>query len=117
MAINKILCTAYRPKIIRVEGGMSFQKEWHDNKIGIKIVISFACISWRINANFFADPMDLNLIVKIIKMIIELNKTKIFQRFGSMLSRDPLVGCGHMEFDLDLYWTCCVLTMIMQMNH
>lgn len=61
--------------------------------------------------------MDLNRIVEGIKMVIELSKTKAFQRFGSTLPRDPLVACKHLEFGSDAYWTCCVQTMTMQMHH
>lgn len=70
-----------------------------------------------IHANFFADPADLDRIVEAIKMVIELSKTEPFRRLGSTLPRDPLVGCGHLEFGSDPYWACCVQTMTMQMHH
>lgn len=70
-----------------------------------------------INSNFFADPMDVNRIVEGIKMVIELSKTKAFQKYGSALHRKPLTGCKHLEFGSDPYWTCCVQTITMQMHH
>jgi len=70
-----------------------------------------------INANFFADPVDLDRIVEGIKMAIELSKTAAFQRYGSKLLQKPMAGCKHLEFGTDPYWACCVQTMTMQMHH
>lgn len=70
-----------------------------------------------IHANFFADPMDLARIVESIKMVIELSKTRAFQKYGSKLHSTPMYGCGHLSFGTDKYWECCVQTMTMQMHH
>lgn len=50
-------------------------------------------------------------------MVIELSKTKAFQKYGSKLYSNPMLGCKHLEFGSDQYWACCVKTMTMQMHH
>ncbi|XP_050435997.1 glucose dehydrogenase [FAD, quinone]-like [Adelges cooleyi] len=70
-----------------------------------------------INANFFSDPIDLNRLVEGIKMIINLSKTKPFQKYGSRLHKRPMPGCKHIEFGTDDYWSCCIQRMTMQMHH
>lgn len=70
-----------------------------------------------IHANFFTDSLDLKRIVEGIKMIIKLSQTKAFKKYGSELHRKPMVGCAHIEFGTDDYWSCCVQTMTMQMHH
>lgn len=70
-----------------------------------------------IHANFFTEKMDLMRIVEGIKMVIDLSQTKAFQKYGSKLYRNPMVGCQHIEFGTDEYWSCCVQTMTMQMHH
>lgn len=61
--------------------------------------------------------MDLNRLVESIKMVIDLSKTKAFQKYGSQLHRNPMLGCKHLEFGTDGYWACCIQTMTMQMHH
>jgi len=70
-----------------------------------------------INANFFDVPIDLKHLVEGIKMVVELGKTKAFQKYGSTLHRTRMPGCKHLEFGTDEYWACCVQTMTMQMHH
>ncbi|XP_050435844.1 glucose dehydrogenase [FAD, quinone]-like [Adelges cooleyi] len=70
-----------------------------------------------IRANFFEDSVDLNRIVEGIKMIIELSKTKAFQKYGSTLNTRPMPGCKHLQFGSDSYWACCVQRLTMQMHH
>lgn len=50
-------------------------------------------------------------------MIIELSKTKAFQKYGSKLHETPMYGCRHLDFGTDEYWACCIETMTMQMHH
>lgn len=70
-----------------------------------------------INANFFTKRIDLYRIIEGIKMIIELSKTKAFQKYGSRLHETPMYGCRHLDFGTDEYWACCIETMTMQMHH
>ncbi|XP_050436286.1 glucose dehydrogenase [FAD, quinone]-like [Adelges cooleyi] len=70
-----------------------------------------------IHANFFSDPIDLNRLVEGIKMVINLSKTKPFQKYGSRLHDRPMPGCKHVEFGTDDYWSCCIQRMTMQMHH
>lgn len=50
-------------------------------------------------------------------MIIEISKTKSFQRYDSKLQHNPMPGCKNLEFGTDQYWTCCVETMTTQFHH
>lgn len=70
-----------------------------------------------VQSNFFQDPLDLLRIVEGIKMVIELSKTKAFQKYKSKLSTRILPACKGFSYGSDEYWGCCVRQLTMQMHH
>ena len=58
--------------------------------------------------NFYEDPYDLEMQLIGLKKIIELSKTKAFQKYGSRLSEIPVPGCEHLRFGSDDYWRCVI---------
>ena len=70
-----------------------------------------------IEANFFDDPTDLDLIVDGIKHAIKISKTKPFAAYGSQLHRTKLPGCEQFDFTSDEYWRCAVKSLLSIMNH
>ncbi|PSN54408.1 Glucose dehydrogenase [FAD, quinone] [Blattella germanica] len=61
--------------------------------------------------DFFEDPYDLEIQLKGIKLIMQLSKTKGFQKYGSKLLDVPVPGCEHMPFGSDDYWRCFIRHM------
>lgn len=70
-----------------------------------------------VQSNFFQHPLDLLRVVEGIKMIIELSKTKAFQKYKSKLSTRVLPACKTLPYGTDEYWGCCVRQLTMQMHH
>ena len=58
--------------------------------------------------NFFEDPEDLEIQLLGVKTILELSKTKVFQKYGSRINNYPVPGCKHLKFGTDEYWRCAI---------
>ncbi|XP_023943773.2 glucose dehydrogenase [FAD, quinone] [Bicyclus anynana] len=71
-----------------------------------------------IHANYFTDGgHDEKIILYGIRKIIELSKTKSFQKYGSTLHDTPIPKCAHYKFDSDLYWICAMKTITNTIYH
>ncbi|XP_038217474.1 glucose dehydrogenase [FAD, quinone]-like [Zerene cesonia] len=71
-----------------------------------------------IYANYFSDGgHDANVVLKGIRKIIQLSRTKALQRFNSTLHDIPLPPCAHHKFDSDAYWLCAMKTLTLTIYH
>ncbi|CAH0713826.1 unnamed protein product, partial [Brenthis ino] len=71
-----------------------------------------------INANYFTDDgHDENVILYGIRKVIELSKTKAFQKFGSKLHDIPIPKCANFKFNSDAYWLCAMKTITNTIYH
>ncbi|ETN59863.1 glucose dehydrogenase [Anopheles darlingi] len=59
-----------------------------------------------IEANYFADPYDLEVSVRAIRKSIELAEMNGLRRFDARLMRSRMPGCERYTFDSDDYWKC-----------
>lgn len=71
-----------------------------------------------IYANYFSDGgHDQKVILHGIRKIIQLSKTKAFQKYGSRLHDIPLPNCAHHKFNSDQYWYCAMKTLTNTIYH
>ncbi|KAJ2942835.1 hypothetical protein O0L34_g15023 [Tuta absoluta] len=71
-----------------------------------------------IHANYFTDGgHDQKVILHGIRKVIELSKTKAFQKYGSKLHDIPLPNCAHHKFNSDAYWFCAMKTITNTIYH
>ncbi|XP_045503191.1 glucose dehydrogenase [FAD, quinone]-like [Colias croceus] len=71
-----------------------------------------------IYANYFSDGgHDANVVLKGIRKIIQLSRTKAMQRFNSTLHDIPLPPCARYKFDSDAYWKCAMKTLTYTIYH
>ncbi|XP_045771212.1 glucose dehydrogenase [FAD, quinone]-like isoform X1 [Maniola jurtina] len=71
-----------------------------------------------IYANYFTDDgHDEKIILYGIRKVIELSKTKAFQKYGSKLHDIPIPTCAHLKFGSDLYWKCAMKTITNTIYH
>jgi choline dehydrogenase len=67
--------------------------------------------------DFFEDPSDLETQLIGVKKILELSKTKAFQKYGSRLHDNPIPGCEHLKFGSDDYWRCAIRHLAIPIFH
>lgn len=70
-----------------------------------------------IDANYFADPLDVKTLVEGIKIAIRVSEAPAFKQFGTRLHRIPLPNCKHIPFASDEYWECHLRTISMTIYH
>ncbi|KAG6462690.1 hypothetical protein O3G_MSEX013415 [Manduca sexta] len=71
-----------------------------------------------IHANYFSDEgHDQKVILYGIRKVIQLSKTKAFQKYGSKLHDIPLPNCAHHKFNSDEYWFCAMKTITNTIYH
>lgn len=71
-----------------------------------------------IHANYFSDGgHDQRVILHGIRKVIQLSKTKAFQKYGSKLHNIPLPNCAHHGFNSDPYWFCAMKTITNTIYH
>lgn len=71
----------------------------------------------KINANYFDDPHDMEILVEGAKMALEVSEAKVFKQFGSRLHRTKLPGCKNFKFGTDKYWECHIRHITMTIYH
>lgn len=70
-----------------------------------------------IYANYLDDPRDLQDMVKGIKMLTKITKTKFFKCIGGFLGRIQWPPCDKFELDSDEYWECIAINMVTTIYH
>ncbi|XP_068085208.1 glucose dehydrogenase [FAD, quinone] [Anabrus simplex] len=62
-----------------------------------------------IYANYFSDPMDMDIMLEGFKMAVKLGETNVLKnKYGLELDKTPLSGCENLPFNSDEYWRCAV---------
>jgi choline dehydrogenase-like flavoprotein len=67
--------------------------------------------------NYLEYSDDLEVLLKGVKLSVQLSETKTFQKFGSKLHAIPVPGCERFEFRSDDYWRCVIKHMTCSMFH
>ncbi|XP_017463395.1 PREDICTED: glucose dehydrogenase [FAD, quinone]-like, partial [Rhagoletis zephyria] len=62
----------------------------------------------RIFSNYFSDPEDLATILRGIRFIERLERTKAMRELNATLFRIPLEECDEYEYRSEAYWRCYV---------
>lgn len=70
-----------------------------------------------IDANYFADPFDVQTLVEGAKFAVKVSETKAMRQFGSKLHPIPFPNCRHVPFASDAYWECHIRTISMTIYH
>lgn len=70
-----------------------------------------------INANYFDDPMDVQILVEGAKIALRIAEAKVFKQFGSRLWRKPLPNCKQHKYLSDAYLDCHIRTISMTIYH
>ncbi|XP_068208858.1 glucose dehydrogenase [FAD, quinone]-like isoform X2 [Palaemon carinicauda] len=60
----------------------------------------------EIIANYFDKEEDMHVLVKGIKIAVELGQTEAFKRFGAKLFEHQLPGCTDYHINTEEYWDC-----------
>ncbi|XP_058800076.1 glucose dehydrogenase [FAD, quinone]-like [Phymastichus coffea] len=71
----------------------------------------------KIHANYFSDPEDIRVGIKIIKAAIEITKSKALQRYESRMNDAIVPGCENHVLDSDSYWECAFRTFTLTIWH
>ncbi|XP_075973649.1 ecdysone oxidase-like [Anticarsia gemmatalis] len=70
-----------------------------------------------INANYFADDNDLELMVSGIQKLLELLDTEYFKSIGGFLGRTRTPNCDELELGSREYWKCQCLDIVSTVFH
>jgi choline dehydrogenase len=70
-----------------------------------------------IDANYFSDHRDIQIIIKGIRRAIELTKTDALQKYGAELYRKSIRPCRGHEIDSDAFWECNIRYMTFTIFH
>ncbi|XP_043481452.1 glucose dehydrogenase [FAD, quinone]-like [Leptopilina heterotoma] len=71
----------------------------------------------RIIPNYFQHPDDMGLMIKAIRIILDINESEEMRKFGSQLHEVPILGCEKLPFNSDQYWNCAVRTFTSTIYH
>ncbi|PNF27342.1 Glucose dehydrogenase [FAD, quinone] [Cryptotermes secundus] len=75
------------------------------------------CTHPLIDANYFSDRRDIEIIIKGIRRASELTKTDALQKYGAELYRKTILPCKDHEFDSDAFWECNIRYMTFTIFH
>lgn len=59
-----------------------------------------------INPNYFSDPYDLEVAIRAIRILHELEQTEAFRRIDAKLLRSMVPECERFEYATDAYFEC-----------
>ncbi|EFN84147.1 glucose dehydrogenase [FAD, quinone] [Harpegnathos saltator] len=71
----------------------------------------------RIYANYYTEKEDMETILRSVRFIEKLLKTKVFKRYGAKLHHLDIPGCRHTEPNSEDYWRCSIRHMSMTLFH
>ena len=61
-----------------------------------------------IDHNYFEDPLDIKRMIKAVRFIQSLGRSRHFRRYGAELYSVPVSGCAELVWDSDQYWECAI---------
>ncbi|XP_063218648.1 glucose dehydrogenase [FAD, quinone]-like [Bacillus rossius redtenbacheri] len=70
-----------------------------------------------IYANYLESKEDVDILIKGIRLCIQLSKTSALKKEGLQLVTAKLKGCENLNFDSDAYWECAVRHFTNPENH
>lgn len=71
----------------------------------------------KIIPNYLADPDDVRVAIKSIKISLEVGNTKAMRKYGSKAHDYVVPGCEEFVKDSDEYWECAVRTLTITLWH
>ncbi|KAG8305891.1 glucose dehydrogenase [FAD, quinone]-like [Homalodisca vitripennis] len=71
----------------------------------------------KIIANFLTEKIDVDVMAEALQTVVELSKTRAFQKFGSKLHDVPIPGCAQFPFGSLDYWGCSARYITTQLHH
>lgn len=71
----------------------------------------------KIFANFLTEQIDVDVMAAALQTVVDLSKTKAFQKYGSLLHEAPIPGCAHLPFGSHEYWGCSARHITTQLHH
>lgn len=71
----------------------------------------------RIIPNYFQHPDDVRLLIKAIRIVLDISESEEMRSFGSQLHQVPMLGCEKFPFNSDQYWNCAVRTFTSTIYH
>lgn len=71
----------------------------------------------NITTNYYSDHEDMQITLRGIRKIIELEQTTAFRRINATLLRPTLAGCSSHEPDSDKFWECYIRHVTLSIYH
>lgn len=71
----------------------------------------------RITPNYYADPNDLAITIRGIRIMEQLEKTQAFRQMNATLLRTTSPGCDHLDYGTDTYWECYLRHLTFTIYH
>lgn len=71
----------------------------------------------KINTNYFAAAEDMQITLRGIRKLIELEHTAAFKRINATMLRPMLSGCTKYTLDSDAFWECYVRHVTLSVYH
>lgn len=71
----------------------------------------------KITTNYFDAAEDMQITLRGIRKLIELEQTQAFRRINATLLRPMLSGCSSHMFDSDSFWECYVRHVTLSVYH
>lgn len=67
--------------------------------------------------NYFGHPYDMRTMIRAVRQMLKLEKTKAFRKINATLHRDNLERCKDLPYDGDDYWDCYLRHMMATVYH
>lgn len=71
----------------------------------------------KLYPNFLTHQYDIDVLSEALRLIVELSKTKAFQKLGSVEYKVRFPGCVQHEYGSRDYWACTVRYLTTQLHH
>ncbi|KAM7349693.1 uncharacterized protein ACRADG_008539 [Cochliomyia hominivorax] len=116
---DEIYNRVYRPlQLSRQDHFTVLIMPFHPKSVGRVWIRNKNPLQWPIiDANYFDDPDDVEVMLAGIKEAIRISQTPAMQSIGTRILDTPLPGCESYEFGSDDYWRCSIRTMTYTLHH